>query len=73
MGIDDDQDDDLDNRDALHLNDGLAGNKDTANDRVQHEQDNQHNHFGGPIENEEQHDLFGRRQGTRSQILRYYN
>ena len=40
VGIDDDEVNDLDDEDALHLNDRLAGNKDTANDGVQHEQDN---------------------------------
>ena len=52
VGINNDEVDDLGNKDALHLNDGLAGNKDTANDGVQHDQDNQHNPFGGPIHNE---------------------
>ena len=60
MGIGNEEVDDLDNKGAFYFNDGFAGNKDTTNDGVQHKQDNQHNHFGGPIENEgEQHDHFG--------------
>ena len=34
VGIDDDEVNDLDDKDALHLNDGFAGNEDTANDGV---------------------------------------
>ena len=32
VGIDNDEMDDLGDEDTLHLNDGVAGNKDTAND-----------------------------------------
>ena len=59
LGINNDEVDDMADKKALHLNDGLANIKDTADDRVQHKQDNQHNHFGGPIENEEQQNHFG--------------
>ena len=59
IGINNDEVNDLGDKDALHLNNGLAGNEDIANDGVQHEQDNQHNHFGGPIENEGQQNNFG--------------
>ena len=59
VGIDNDEVDDLDNEDVLHLNDGFNGIEVNVNDGVRHEQDIQHNHFGGPIENEEQHDHFG--------------
>ena len=41
LGINDDEVGDMDNKDALHLNDGFSGIEDTANDGVQHEQDNQ--------------------------------
>ena len=58
--MDDDEVDDLDNTDAIPLNDGFGDIKDTTNDGVQHKQDNQQHHFGGPVENEgEQHDHFG--------------
>ena len=40
VGIDNVEVDDLGDKDALYLNDGLVDNKDTANDGVQHEQDN---------------------------------
>ena len=48
MDIDDDEVDDLniDNKDILHLNDGGDLN---CNIEDEHEQGNQHNHFGGPI------------------------
>ena len=60
VAINNDEVDDLDNKDALHLNDGFGGIKDTTNDGVQHEQDNQQHHFGGLIEKKgEQHDHFG--------------
>ena len=60
VGIDDDEVNDMDNEDAIHLNDGFGNLEDIVNDRVQHEHDNQQHHFGGPIENEgEQHDHFG--------------
>ena len=59
MGINGDKVDDLGNKDALHLNDGLANNEDTVDDGVQHKQDNQHSHFGGLIENKEQQNNFG--------------
>ena len=60
VGINNDEVDDLDNEDALHLNDRFGDIEDTANDRVQHEEDDQQHHFDGPIENEgEQHDHFG--------------
>ena len=58
--FDDDEVDDLDDEYALHHNDGFGDVKDTTNDGVQHEQENQLHHFGGLIENEgEQHDYFG--------------
>ena len=52
--IDDNEVEDLNNKDALHLNDGLAddNNADIEDIGVQHEQDDQHNPFGAPIENE---------------------
>ena len=60
LGIDNDEVDDLDNEDAIHLNDGFGDIKDIVNDGVQHGEDNQQHHFGGPIENEgEQYDHFG--------------
>ena len=60
VGIDNDEVDDLDNKDKLHLNDGFGDIKDIANDGVQYEQDNQQHHFDCSIENEgEQHDHFG--------------
>ena len=43
--------DDLNDKDTIHLNDGFSDIKDIVNDRVQHEEDNQQHHFGGPIEN----------------------
>ena len=39
-------------------NDGLADNEDTADDEGQRKQDNQHDHFGSPIENKEQRNHF---------------
>ena len=60
IGNDNDEVDDLDNKEACHLNYWFGGIEDTANDRVQHEADNQQHHFGDPIENEgEQHNHFG--------------
>ena len=40
VGINNDEVNDLEDGDALQLNDGFVGNKDTANDGVQDEQDN---------------------------------
>ena len=53
VGIEDDKVNELDDEDALHLNDGFGVIEDIANDGVQHEQDSQQHHFGGPIENME--------------------
>ena len=51
---------DLNNEDAIHLNDGFGDIKDFVIDRVQHEEDNQQHHFDGPIEIEgEQHNHVG--------------
>ena len=47
------------NEDELRLNDGLADAKDITDNGVQQEHDNQHNHFGELIQDEEQHDHFG--------------
>ena len=53
VDIDDDEVDDLNinNEDILHLNDG--GDL-SCNIKDKHKQDNQHNHFGGPIFEEHQ-------------------
>ena len=60
VGINNDAVYDLDDKDALCLNDGFGDIEVIANDGVQHEEDNQHIHFGGPIENEgEQYYHFG--------------
>ena len=60
VGIDNDEVDDLDDKEALHLNDAFGDIEDTTNDGVQHDQDNQQHNFGGHIENEgEQYDYFG--------------
>ena len=52
VGISSDEVDDLDNKEAIHLNDGFCDIQDIVNNGVQHEEDNQQHHFGGPIENE---------------------
>ena len=53
VDIDNDEVNDLNinNEDILHLNDGSDLNR---NIEDEHEQDNQHNHFGGPIFEEHQ-------------------
>ena len=53
MDIDNNEINDLNDKDAVHLNDGLAVdyNIDIEDSRVQHKQDDQHNHFGIPVEN----------------------
>ena len=64
MAIDDDEVDDLvgdlNDEDAIHLNDGFDDIEDFVNDGVQHDEDNQQHHFDGRVENEgEQHNHFG--------------
>ena len=51
VGINDNEVDDLDVKDALHLNDGFAGIKDTEMTEFNMNRIKQH-HFGGPIEYE---------------------
>ena len=56
----DDLVDDLNNEYAIHLNDKLGDVEGFAIDKVQHEEDNRQHHFDVPIENEgEQHNHFG--------------
>ena len=49
----DDLVDDLNSRDAIHLNDKLGDVKGFVIDRVQHKEDNQQHHLDGPIEKKE--------------------
>ena len=50
----------LNNKDAIHFNDGFGNIEDFVNDGVQHAEDNQQHHFYGPIVIEgDQHDHFG--------------
>ena len=70
MGIDVDNNEinDLNDKDVVHLNDGLAGdnNTDIEDSGVQHKQDDQHNRFCAPVENELQlsHQLGGQNQAN---------
>ena len=64
FNVGDDEIQDLNDEDALHLNDGLAANN---NDNIEdigviNEHDDQHNHFGAPDDNiQQQNHHFGRR------------
>ena len=62
--VDDDEIDDLDNEDALHLNDGLTNNNNIKHVGVINQQDEQQNHVGAPNNNlQPQNDHFGGMDG----------